>query len=226
MIICHPLKLIFLKTKKVGGTSFEVALSKFCGSDCIITPISPDDEQVRRDKEFRTAQNFLVSNRVGIQNPDSVNYQLLGDFANHSSSQSIHINITRAMRDAYTVVAIHRAPADMLVSQYFYRMHSVAPQERPSFAQWFVSNKSNVVENYVIAPVTGAYQCDTVLSYETLEEDIENCGLFPSEFYSVFSELSLKSQYRGRESLDIASFYAKEGVNPDELNTIVEPYVN
>ncbi len=39
MIICHPLKLIFIKTKKVGGTSFEVTLSSFCDDDSIITPI-------------------------------------------------------------------------------------------------------------------------------------------------------------------------------------------
>jgi len=39
MIICPPLKLIFIKTKKVGGTSSEIALSSFCDDDSIITPI-------------------------------------------------------------------------------------------------------------------------------------------------------------------------------------------
>lgn len=41
MIICHPLSLIIIKTQKVGGTSLEIALSKYYGPACIITPI-PD----------------------------------------------------------------------------------------------------------------------------------------------------------------------------------------
>jgi hypothetical protein len=43
MNISHELKLIFIKTKKVGGRSFEIALSKYCGPGCVITPISLDD---------------------------------------------------------------------------------------------------------------------------------------------------------------------------------------
>jgi hypothetical protein len=53
VIICHPLKLIFMKTKKVGGTSFEIALSSFCDDDSIITPISPADEQIRAGLGYR-----------------------------------------------------------------------------------------------------------------------------------------------------------------------------
>ncbi len=58
MIVSHKHKFIFLKTNKTAGTSIEIALSKFCGEDDIITRISPKDEQTRRDLGYRGAQNF------------------------------------------------------------------------------------------------------------------------------------------------------------------------
>ena len=57
MIICHPLKLIFIKTKKVGGTSFEIALSSFCDASSVITPISGADEQTRASLGYPGPQN-------------------------------------------------------------------------------------------------------------------------------------------------------------------------
>ena len=40
MILLHKEKIIALKARKVGGTSFEIALSKYANSDSIITPIA------------------------------------------------------------------------------------------------------------------------------------------------------------------------------------------
>ena len=38
MIISHKHQFIFIKTKKVAGTSIEAALGQFCGKEDIITP--------------------------------------------------------------------------------------------------------------------------------------------------------------------------------------------
>lgn len=40
MILCHKYKFIFLKTKKTASTSIELLLSKICGKNDIITPVS------------------------------------------------------------------------------------------------------------------------------------------------------------------------------------------
>jgi len=58
MIFSELHNFLFLKGRKVASTSFEVALSKICGAEDIITPITPVDERQRIDLGYRHAQNF------------------------------------------------------------------------------------------------------------------------------------------------------------------------
>ena len=48
MIICHKHKFIFVKTRKTAGSSVEIFLSKYCGPSCVITPLSKEDEILRK----------------------------------------------------------------------------------------------------------------------------------------------------------------------------------
>jgi len=41
MIVLHDVKVIALKARKVGGTSFEIALSLYANNTSVITPITP-----------------------------------------------------------------------------------------------------------------------------------------------------------------------------------------
>ena len=43
MILSRKFRFIFIKGRKVGGTSVEMALSTICGPDDIVTPITPID---------------------------------------------------------------------------------------------------------------------------------------------------------------------------------------
>ncbi len=47
MILSHRWGFIFIKGRKVAGTSVEIALSTLCGSHDIVTPITPRDEVTR-----------------------------------------------------------------------------------------------------------------------------------------------------------------------------------
>jgi hypothetical protein len=49
MILSRAHGFIFIKGLKVGGTSVEIALSTICGTDDIVTPITPIDELKRID---------------------------------------------------------------------------------------------------------------------------------------------------------------------------------
>jgi len=60
MIISHRHRFIFIKLRKTAGTSMEIALSGICGDQDVITPISEEDEKVRREMGFRGPQNTLI----------------------------------------------------------------------------------------------------------------------------------------------------------------------
>lgn len=47
MIASFSHDFIFVKTRKVGGTSLEIVLSSWCSGRDIVTPIPPEDEAIR-----------------------------------------------------------------------------------------------------------------------------------------------------------------------------------
>lgn len=205
----------------MGGTSFEVALSKYCSPECIITPISAEDELSRAALGFMKPQNFTAARRLGLADSNSINYQLTGDFANHSPLKVLNDHLPEPIYRTYHKLSIHRDSADMLVSQYWFRMRGLSPAMRMSFGDWYHKNKRNILENYAIAPPKGRIRCDTVLKYEQLEGDIQRCEFLPPDFWATFSKLRLKGQYRDPSSIDTLAFYRQAGVDPDELNDLV-----
>lgn len=61
MIFSKKHAFVFVKGKKVAGTSVEMALSTVCGPRDIITPITPVDEIARLEMGGRGAQNYTES---------------------------------------------------------------------------------------------------------------------------------------------------------------------
>ncbi len=51
MILSRRHGFLFVKGKKVGGTSVEIALDAICGADDVLTPLTPRDE-VRRLRDY------------------------------------------------------------------------------------------------------------------------------------------------------------------------------
>lgn len=59
MILSHQRGFIFLKAIKTASTSVEIALSKYCGPDDVITELPDPDETIRRSLGYRGPQNHL-----------------------------------------------------------------------------------------------------------------------------------------------------------------------
>lgn len=157
MIVCHEKKIIFVKTKKIGGTSFEIALSKFCGPKCIITPITSTDEDLRKSLGYRRAQNFT-------KDASSANNQI--DFFNHMTSAQICKNLPFHIWKNYKKITIVRNPYEVLVSKYFWR------REERNFKDFVMSSDAGINENELIAPIFGEDKLDVYLKYEDMYSDL------------------------------------------------------
>ena len=168
MILCHSLKIIFLKTKKVGGTSFEIALSKFCDEGDIITPVSQKDELIRESFGFQKPINYLSKDRSKINK----NKKVVGDFFNHIESRAVFDNLGEDIFYSYTKVSIHRDPLDFLISQYFFKNRNAVENSWVPFKDWLENHHKNFEVNFKIAPKSGPLSTDVILRYEEINEDI------------------------------------------------------
>ncbi|MDF1716023.1 MAG: sulfotransferase family 2 domain-containing protein [Antarcticimicrobium sp.] len=110
MIISHRHRFVFVKTTKTAGTSVEIALSKHCGPDDVITPIHPDDEVIRQEKGYPGPQNHVTALPDG--RPWALN--------NHSPAVRARRLLGQQVWRDYFTFAFERNPFDRTVSAYHY----------------------------------------------------------------------------------------------------------
>ena len=156
-IISHKRKFIFVKTAKTAGTSLEIALSKFCGSEDIITPISTIDEETRSKLGYRGPQNYLPSG-----------------FRKHMPANKIKELIGDTIWNTYYKFCFERNPWDRLISFYYW---TCKLEPRPSIAEFLKLNPNclNYLRNkgyYLYANTDGRLLVDRVCLYENLNEEI------------------------------------------------------
>ncbi|ATG35539.1 hypothetical protein PhaeoP23_01390 [Phaeobacter piscinae] len=205
MIICHPLKLIFIKTKKVGGTSFEIALSSYCDENSIITPISPKDEEIRKALSYPGPQNHQTQTW-----PDGNEGKQA--FFNHMTAGQIRAAVPQEIWESYTKITIWRDPYDAIISRYYWE----GMDKRNIPFDLFVENFRSVLsENRRIAPLGGPNSPDIFLRYEHLEEDVNALGV--DDLWARFSSLSAKAALRPKSGADPATLFAK---HPDTADLI------
>ncbi len=158
MIISHRHKFIFIKTNKTAGTSIEIALSKFCGENDVITPIVPEDEALRRSLGYRGPQNY--ENENGEQ------------FYNHISAKKIKQNIGSQIWNDYYKFCFERNPWDRLISLYYWRCQS---EPRPSISEFLSTNNPMALKQkgYELYTLNKQVVVDRVCRFENIIEELE-----------------------------------------------------
>ena len=197
MIISHKLKVIYIKLGKVAGTSFEIALSKYCGADDIITPIVDEDEATRQSLRFCGPQNYID---LDTRKPK---------FRHHTPARDLEHLITADIWNSYLKIASIRCPYDMFVSHY----HEATRIDRRSgnaFEQ-FVATNHLVLEHVYGLHIEGKIAADFLIRYEHLIEDIKileskiNCpGLL-----QTFQGITAKGHYRPKTGTASYEMYFK-----------------
>jgi len=167
MIVSHKHKFIFIKTKKTAGTSIEIALSKYCGPDDIITPISPEDEEKRSALGYRGPQNYFIplSKYSRLDILKAIYNRKRRSFYNHASAAYVKAALDEDIWNSYYKFAFERNPWDKLVSAYYWIYKS---EPRPSISEFIQSPRANRVNNFDLYSISADIAVDDVFLFENI----------------------------------------------------------
>ncbi len=163
-----------MKTTKTAGTSVEIALSKFCGPDDVITPLSRNDGKMRTRLGYPGPQNhYLPISSYGVK--DFVNWLIKRDkkhFFNHISAKEVKAYIGDRVWRSYYKFCIERNPWDRCISLYFFRNRS---EPRPLISKYIRSKAPLVLKKrgYDIYTINGTVAVDKVCRYENLTMELD-----------------------------------------------------
>jgi hypothetical protein len=178
MLLSHPKKFIFLKTKKTAGTSTEVLFQRWC------VPESISDKSAE-ELHYGDEQISDVG-IVGARGSKTENYT----FYNHMPAVRIIEHVGIDIWNEYFKFVNVRNPFSRAVSQFFWRRPWVGdrasvlelkrgakiteeipelPQLQTYFTQMLKETKRPAVEKFLL---TG-HPLDFYIRYENLEADIE-----------------------------------------------------
>ena len=172
MIICHRHRFIFLKTRKTAGTSIEIALSQFCGPDDVITPISDEDEALRRALGYRGPQNVELpaEARNAADRLRTWWWRKPYQFFNHAPASFVRRYVDPAIWDGYFKFSFERNPYDKAISRYFWSTReAAAPQP---IARFLRHAKRRQISNWEIYAQRGEIAVDLVGRFENLAGDL------------------------------------------------------
>lgn len=175
MILSHKYKFIFLKTSKTAGTSIEIALSKFCGKEDIITPITKNDEKARRRAGYHGARNYL-SPLSDYRSKDFVKLLIKGRrkarFYNHIPAKKAKDFIGESIWNSYYKFCFERNPWDRLIS-YYYWHYKESP--RPTISEFLKTDSPlNLKRRGLnVYTINGKVAVDKVCLYENISEELE-----------------------------------------------------
>lgn len=152
MIASHAHRFVFVKTRKTAGTSLEIALSRHCGPDDIVTRISPEDEELR-----------AAAGGVGPQNDDTDP----SSYAHMGARRVIQV-IGRPTWDDYFTFAVERNPYDVVASSYRYSARK--PTFTKTFAEFVRTSRrlDRLALNERLYRLGGRVVVDRVYRYEDL----------------------------------------------------------
>lgn len=184
MIINHKYKFIYLKTRKTASTSIEIALSKFCDKNDIITPLIKKDEKMRKAKEFARPANCRVPlHYYGIIDfINAVRKRKLKHFSNHKTAHYVKKYVDKEIWNNYYKFTFERNPFDKAVSLYYYaKKREQTNGSGLGISEYLKKAPIHALSNWSIYTIKDRIAVDFVGKYENLEEDLKtvkkNIGL-------------------------------------------------
>jgi hypothetical protein len=204
MILCHAHRFIFIKTTKTAGSSLEMALTKYCGPEDIITPMSPADERKRAALGFPGPRNYQLP-RSEYRLKDHLNH-LIGrerkKYHKHIGAAELRGKLDPATWRDYFKFAVVRNPFDYVVSLYFWNQRDHDPSAE-RFRTWLLSEPNKLTRNRRITHIGEQCAVDFMIRYEQFDQDLaevtRRTGL-PAGLYEEFRAIGAKAGVRPRQA--------------------------
>jgi len=217
MIISHEHKFIFIKCRKVAGSSIELSLAEQCGPDDVITT-DPCKEPVARNFD----QPYSIVSQL-LETPHPINavrairdWRKRPAFYSHIDARSARSRLGKKIWDSYYKFCFERNPWDKCVSWYywFYRRQFKyrKDEQAPSFREHMLKNRFFIDKNFPVDwrryTIGDELAVDFVGQYSNINADFER----------ITSDLGLdcslghndKSDFRDQKSRDLSTIYDDE----------------
>jgi hypothetical protein len=221
MIVSHSHRFIFIKTRKVAGTSAEAFLSQFCSEEDIITPLGVDEVL----RQGMGARNFWISGRDRGSRLLRMWGEMIGrpalgyrGFYPHIPAYEIRRLLGEETWNSYFKFTIERNPWDRQVSLYHWHYRNRA--RKPSFDLFIRSPfHRKISPNFDTYAIGGKVAADYVCRYETLDDDlasvlkqlgIDQAVNLPRAKGRHRSERAWRDYYTPRTQDIVGRWYARE----------------
>ena len=172
MIICHQYKFIFIKCRKTAGTSLEIALSKFCSENDIITPISKVDEEERGKLGYPGPQNYHVP--YPLYKPYDWARLLVKQrrkaFYNHMPAKELRTYLPQKVWDSYFKFCFERNPFDKIISHYYW---AGGEKKFGNLTQYWEDKGYKELQGFDMYSERGKILVDQIYKYEELPGALE-----------------------------------------------------
>lgn len=218
MILSYKYRFIFLKNPKTAGTSVEIALSKFCGPDDIITPIDNPDEELRRSLGYRGKQNYEASfSDYSLRDYLRLYRERKCRFYSHSKAVEVKKYVGDKIWNSYYKFTVVRNPWDRLVSEYYWAIRNKpSPPDLDTFIERRLAKARNVHKPSLYL-IDDRIAVDRICRFENLTDDLEGVR----QHLDIPEPLELpKTKHKSRTE---KSHY-REVLNGEQRDKIAEVY--
>ena len=200
-IINHKYKFIFVKTRKTAGTSLEIALSKFCNKNDLVTSIKPNDEKLRQNMNFQgPTNNCYIKYFINLRHIFAVLKDLIKvlpfskkiynykssprfdfnfpffasweKFTEHNDFLDLKKKISSKIFDNYLKFTLVRHPYDLMISHFWWQVKKKEFSIKSGFNN-FVKNESKpfFMSHSRILNIEDL-SFDQIIKFENLENDL------------------------------------------------------
>lgn len=175
VLLSHKHKFIFIKTRKTGGSSTEMALARYCGPDDVIT----DQKEYHTGVSDLSAQNERLpysewSLGAKIKKLTGRPLPARGTgFYQHMMARNARKLIPPDIWNNYFKFTIERNPWDRQVSQYHWRYRNT--EDPPAFRTFIMSPfRRKITRNWRMYTEADKLIVDTVIMHHDLQTGLES----------------------------------------------------